>query len=72
MRTLGGRPLVGRFVRLGLVDRIRVVVFPAVWGATGEGPVFSELPDVELSLARTTVMDEGIVLLDYRVARVHA
>ena len=38
---------------------------------TGEAPVVSNLPDVDLSLADTTVIDERIVLLDDRVGRVH-
>jgi dihydrofolate reductase len=67
MRTLGSRSLVGSLVRLGLVDRIRVLVFPTIWAATGAEPVFSELPDIDLTLAGTTVIDEKIVLLDYRV-----
>lgn len=67
MRTLGSRSLVGSLVRLGLVDRIRVLVFPTIWAATGAEPVFSELPDIDLKLAGTTVIDDQIVLLDYRV-----
>jgi hypothetical protein len=43
------------------------MVFPTIHGATGEGPVFAELPDVRLSLIGTTVIDERLVLLDYRV-----
>jgi dihydrofolate reductase len=44
MRTLGSRSLVGSLVRLGLVDRIRVVVFPTIWGATGEAPSSPSCP----------------------------
>jgi len=33
----------------------------------GEEPVFAELPDVELDLAGTSVLDGRLVLLDYRV-----
>jgi hypothetical protein len=36
-------------------------------GASGEGPVFAELPDLDLSLNGTRVIDERLVLLDYRV-----
>jgi riboflavin biosynthesis pyrimidine reductase len=69
---LGGRARVegrrGRSLfRLGLVDRLRVMVFPMIHGATGEGPVFAELPDVGLSLTRTSVIDDRLVLLDYRL-----
>jgi hypothetical protein len=33
-----------------------------------EGPVFADLPDLDLNLTRTRVIDERLVLLDYRVA----
>ena len=43
------------------------MVFPTIHGAAGEDPVFAELPDLRLSLIGTTVIDERLVLLDYRV-----
>ena len=67
MRTIGSPSLVGSLFRLGLVDRLRVMVFPTIHGASGAGPVFAALPDVRLSLIDTTVIDERLVLLDYRV-----
>jgi hypothetical protein len=60
--------LVRSLFRLGLVDRVRVMVFPTIRGETGEGPVFADLPDLDLSLSGTRVIDERLVLLDYRVA----
>ena len=67
MRTIGSPSLVRSLFRLGLVDRLRIMVFPTIHGAAGEGPVFAELPDLRLSLIGTTVIDERLVLLDYRV-----
>jgi dihydrofolate reductase len=67
MRTIGSPSLVRSLFRLGLVDRLRIMVFPTIHGAAGEGPVFAGLPDVRLSLLGTTVIDERLVLLDYRV-----
>jgi dihydrofolate reductase len=67
MRTIGSPSLVRSLFRLGLVDRLRIMVFPAIHGAAGAGPVFAELPDLRLSLIGTTVIDERLVLLDYRV-----
>jgi hypothetical protein len=43
---------------LGLVDRVRVMVFPTIRGETGQEPIFADLPDLDLRP----------VLLDYRVA----
>lgn len=65
MRTIGSRSLVRSLFRLGLVDRVRVMVFPMIHGVAGEEPLFSELPDVDLALAGTTVIDDRLVLLDY-------
>jgi hypothetical protein len=44
-----------------------VLVFPMIHGAAGEGPVFAELPVLDLDLVGTTVVDDRLVLLDYRV-----
>jgi dihydrofolate reductase len=68
MRTIGSASLVRSLFRLGLVDRVRMMVFPTIRGVTGEGPVFAEAPDLELNLIGTTVLDDRLVLLDYRVA----
>ncbi|TCO65479.1 dihydrofolate reductase family protein [Actinocrispum wychmicini] len=67
MRTIGSPSLVRSLFRLGLVDRVRVMVFPTIRGVTGDGPVFAEAPDLELSLTGTSVIDDRLVLLDYRV-----
>jgi riboflavin biosynthesis pyrimidine reductase len=64
----GSPSLVRSLFRLGLVDRVRVMVFPTIRGETGEGPVFADLPDLDLNLTDTRVIDERLVLLDYRVA----
>lgn len=68
MRTIGSPSLVRSLYRLGLVDRLRVMVFPTIRGETGEGPVLADLPDHDLTLTGTSVIDERLVLLDYRVA----
>ncbi len=67
MRTIGSRSLVRSLFQLGLVDRLRVMFFPMIHGTAGEEPVFAELPAVDLGLIGTTVIDERLVLLDYRV-----
>jgi dihydrofolate reductase len=69
MRTIGSASLVRSLLGSGLVDRLRVMVFPTVHGATGQGPVYAGLPDVELDLIDTTVLDGRLVLLDYRVGK---
>jgi dihydrofolate reductase len=67
MRTIGSPSLVRSLFHLDLVDRLRVMVFPTIHGTSGEGPVYADLPDVTLDLIGTTVLDDRLVLLDYRV-----
>ncbi|WP_160573950.1 dihydrofolate reductase family protein [Actinomadura physcomitrii] len=68
MRTIGSPSLVRSLFRHRLVDRVRVMAFPMIHGAEGEGPVFAELPALDLDLIGTSVIDDRLVLLDYRVA----
>ena len=67
MRTIGSPSLVRSLFRLGLVDRLRIMVFPMVHGPAGQEPAFAELPTMDLSLVNTMMLDERLVLLDYRV-----
>lgn len=67
MRTIGSPSLARSLFRLGLVDRVRVVTFPIIRGTTGDGPGFAELPDVDLELIDTSVIDDRLVLLDYLI-----
>ena len=67
MRTIGSPSLIRSLFQLDLVDRLRIMVFPTIHGTSGEGPVFTDLPDVTLDLVGTTVLDDRLVLLDYRV-----
>ena len=68
MRTIGSPSLVRSLFRLGLVDRVRVMVFPIIRGATGEGPTFAELPDLDLDLTGTQAIDDRLVVFEYRMA----
>jgi dihydrofolate reductase len=68
MRTICSLSLVRSLFRLGLADRVRVMVFPTIRGATREEPVLADLPDLALHLTGTRVIDDRVVLLDYRVA----
>ncbi len=67
MRTIGSPSLVRSLLGLGLVDRVRMMVFPMIHGTAGEEPVFAEVPPVDLELIGSTVLDDRLVLLDYRI-----
>jgi len=69
LRVIGSLSLVRSLLRLGQVDRLRLMVFPQVLGASGQEPVFADLPDLNLDLNSTSVLDGRLVLLDYRPQR---
>jgi dihydrofolate reductase len=65
MRTLGSLSLCRSLLEAGLVDRLRLVVFPVVTGSSGREPVYAGWPDVLLEpLARRT-FDGRLELLEY-------
>lgn len=65
LRVIGSVGLVRSLLRLGLVDRLRLMLFPQILGATGRERIFDELPDLNLGLISTRVLDGRLVLLEY-------
>lgn len=65
LRTLGSLTLARSLLAAGLVDRLRLVVFPVVNGATGRERVFDGWPDVRLELVESRTFDGRLQLLDY-------
>jgi dihydrofolate reductase len=49
----------------GLVDRLEVTVFPIVNGATGSNPVLAGLPDIDLELVQSELLDGRVQRLVY-------
>lgn len=68
LRVIGSLTLVRSLFRLGQVDRLRLMVFPQVLGESGQERILAGLPDITLRLVSSRVVDERLVLLDYRVA----
>jgi dihydrofolate reductase len=69
LRSFGSITLVKRMMQLGLVDRLRLMVFPLTLGDTGRGPIFAGYPQTGLELIQTKVLDSRLVLLEYRPVR---
>ena len=65
LRVIGSLSLVRSLLRLGLVDRLRIMVFPQILGETGEEPFLAGLPDINLRLGATQILDNRLVLLEY-------
>ncbi len=51
-----------------MVDLLRLVVFLQILGGMGREPIFASLPDVDLELVDTNVLDDRLVVLEYRPA----
>ena len=66
LRVIGSLSLGRSLLCAGLVDRYRLLVFPQVLGATGAESPYVGLPDLELELRGSTVLDGRLVMLDYR------
>ncbi len=68
LRTIGSLSVVKALLEVGLVDRLRLVVFPQILGETGREPIFAGLPDIDLELIGTNVLDGHLVVLEYHPA----
>jgi dihydrofolate reductase len=68
IRSIGSITLVNGLMHLGLVDRLRLMVFPLTLGPDGQEPAYAGLPRAGLELVDSKVLDARIVLLDYRPA----
>jgi len=66
LRTIDSLSLVSQLLGAGLVDRLRLLVFPLIAGGTGQEPAFARLPDIGLDLVGQSVLDGRIVLSEYR------
>ena len=65
LRTLGSVSLCRSLISAGLVDRLRVVVFPVVTGKTGRERIYDGYPDLMLDLVESRTFDHRLQLLEY-------
>ena len=49
----------------GLVDRLELMVFPVITGASGSDPLFANLPDIDLELVDSKIYDGRMQQLVY-------
>jgi len=68
LRSIGSIRLVGAMMRLGLVDRLRIAVFPLILGDAGREPAFAGHRRAGLELLGTEILDSRLVMLEYRPA----
>src|SRR5947209_1694224 len=65
IRSIGSIQLVKGMMAVGLVDRLRLMVFPLILGGAGREPIYANHVRTALHLVGTTVLDSRIVLLEY-------
>ena len=65
LRTVGSISLCRSLLEAGVVDRVRVVVFPVITGATGNDRLFDGYPDIALDLVDSRTFDGRLQLLEY-------
>lgn len=65
LRSIGSVSLVKNLMKLRLVDRLRLMVFPLILGQAGKEPIFADYSRVSLELINTKVLDSRLILLEY-------
>lgn len=65
LRSHGSLAMNHALLAAGLVDRLEVMVFPVIAGASGSDPIFADLPDIDLELVDTQVFDGRMQQLVY-------
>jgi dihydrofolate reductase len=65
MRTISSLTLCRSLLTAGLVDRLRVVVFPVITGCSGRERIYEGYPDVGLDMISSRTFDGRIQLLEY-------
>ncbi len=69
LRSIGSVSLVKSMMRLGLVDRLRLMVFPLILGSAGREPIYAGYPQAGLELIDAKVLDSRVILNEYRPVR---
>ena len=67
LRSMGSISLVRSLMSAGLVDRLRLMIFPLVLGVTGKEPIFAEYERQDMQLINERVLDSKLIALEYRL-----
>ena len=68
LRSIGSMELVRGLLDAGLVDRVRLLVFPKTLGTAGREPIFANHPMRKYRAVSSKVLDSNILLLEYSPA----
>ncbi len=65
LRSHGSISMNRALLAAGLVDRLEILVFPIITGASGSDPVLADLPDIDLELVESRLLDGQIQQMVY-------
>lgn len=66
LRTVGSISLARQLLAAGVVDRLRLAVFPLIAGDAGREPFFADMASADLELVDTRTLDGRVLLVEYR------
>ena len=66
LRTMGSLSLVRQLLAAGLVDRLRLMVFPLTAGPSGREAAFEGVASTDLELVGHQILDGRVLLVEYR------
>ena len=67
LRSHGSLSMNRALLAAGVVDRLELMVFPVITGASGADPILADLPDIDLELLGSKVFDGRVQQLIYAV-----
>jgi len=67
LRSHGSLSMNRALLAAGLVDRLELMVFPVITGASGADPILADLPDIDLELLGSKVFDGRVQQLIYAI-----
>jgi dihydrofolate reductase len=66
LRTMGSLSLARQLCGAGLGDRLRLMTFPLLVGASGREPFFADVASADLELTNHQALDGRVLLIEYR------
>jgi dihydrofolate reductase len=66
LRTMGSLSVARQLLSAALVDRLRLMTFPLLVGASGREPAFADATSADLALVDHRALDGRLLLVEYR------
>ncbi|MFJ3670368.1 dihydrofolate reductase family protein [Streptomyces sp. NPDC090106] len=66
LRTMGSLSVARQLLDAHLVDRLRLMTFPLLVGASGREPLFEDVASADLELVGHRALDGRVLLIEYR------